>query len=163
MKHLYLIRHAHTEPHGFSTPDFERRLDRQGQKAAKSIAAYLTKHGITFDYVMCSSALRAQQTLEPLRPVVGTDAIEISDDFYNISEDEILYHLRHVDEELRRVLYIGHSPGIALSILKFAKAVPTLITEGVTPGTLAGLQFSIDQWSDLAWGTGEVTDVFRPG
>lgn len=162
MKQVYLLRHAHTEPHGLSTPDIERRLDARGQKAAKVIAAYVKNNEITFDYVMCSSALRAQETLESLRSVIGTDVIEISDDFYNIPEDEILYHLRHVDEMFGSVLYIGHNPGIAFSILKFAKATPVFITEGVTPGTLVGLQFSSDQWMDLEWGTGEVIGVFQP-
>jgi len=162
MKQIYLLRHAHAEPHGLGFSDFDRPLNARGQEEAKTIADYLHKKRVTFDFVMCSAALRAQETLEPLRPIIGTDAIEISENFYNISEEKILNHLRQVSDERHKILYIGHNPGIAFSILKFSKIIPNFLMEGITPGTLTGLQFSLDKWMDLEWGTAEIIDVFQP-
>jgi phosphohistidine phosphatase len=162
MKQIYLLRHAHAESHGLGFSDFDRPLDERGQEEAKVIAEYLRKRAVTFDFVMCSAALRAQETLEPLRPIIGTNAIEISENFYNISEEKILGHLRQISDDRRKVLYIGHNPGIAFSILKFVKVAPHFLTEGVTPGTLTGLQFSFDKWMDLDWGNAEIMDLFQP-
>jgi phosphohistidine phosphatase len=162
MKQLYLLRHAHAEPHTLRFSDFDRSLDERGQEAGKAIATHLSQKAITFDFVMCSAALRAQETLEPLRPILGTSDIEISENFYNIPEEKILDHLRQVSDEKHKILYIGHNPGIAFSILKFAKVTPHFLLEGVTPGTLVGLQFSLDKWMDLEWGSTEITDVFQP-
>lgn len=88
--------------------------------------------------------------------------IEISENFYNIPEDKILDSLRQLDDEKHKVLYIGHNPGIAFSILKFAKVIPPFLMEGVTPGTLTGLQFSLNNWMELDWENGEIIDVFQP-
>ncbi len=162
MKQIYLLRHAHAETHSLGFADFDRPLDERGQEETRAIARHLHSQGMTFDFVMCSAALRAQETLEPLRPIIGTDAIEISESFYNISEDKILDHLKLVSNERQRILYIGHNPGIAFSILKFAKTIPNFLMEGITPGTLTGLQFSLDNWINLEWGEAEIIDVFQP-
>ena len=162
MKKLYLLRHAHAAPHGLSLSDFDRPLDERGREESQAIAHYLETMKITFDFIMCSAALRAQETLEPLRPIIGTKAIEISENFYNISEDKILNHLQQLSDDKDKVLYIGHNPGIAFSILKFAKVIPPFLMEGITPGTLTGIQFSLDHWIDLGWGTAEIIDIFQP-
>lgn len=161
MKTLYLLRHAHAEPRGESFSDFDRPLDERGRQEADAVAAYLQQKKVTFDFIMCSAALRTQETLEPLRPVVGTEAIEISEDFYNSPEDTILKHLRRVSDERERILYIGHNPGIAFAALKFTKVFPSILMEGLTPATLIGYQFPFDHWKDLDWWTGEVTDLFQ--
>lgn len=162
MKHLHLLRHANAEPNGFGFSDFARPLTEQGQKEAKEVGQYLHHNKITFDFVMCSAALRAQETLEPLKPYLGTQVIEISDNFYNISEDRILEYLRLISDEKERVLYIGHNPGIAFAALKLAKAPPPLLMEGVKPATLISLDFSCDHWMELDWGMGNVQDVSIP-
>ena len=162
MKTLYLLRHAHAAPRDLSFSDFDRPLDERGQREAEAVAKHLQEKGVTFDFVMCSAALRTQETLEPLRPVIGTDAIEVSESFYNISEDHILKHLKCVSENKDKVLYIGHNPGIAFAILKFAKIFPDVLLEEIKPATLTGFHFPLDAWKDLEWWIGEIVDVFQP-
>lgn len=162
MKILYLLRHAHAGPRDTSFSDFDRPLDVLGHAEADAVAAYCQSKKITFDYVMCSAALRTLETLEPLRPVIGTEAIEISENFYNSPEDLILKHLQKVSDEWEKVLYIGHNPGIAFTALKLTKVFPEILTMGVTPATLVGFQFPLDHWKDLEWWSGEITDVFQP-
>jgi phosphohistidine phosphatase len=162
MKTFYLLRHAHAEPREQSLSDFDRPLDETGRRQAEAVAGYLKKKKLTFDFVMCSAALRTQETLEPLRPVIGTEAIEISEEFYNSPEDQILKHLKRISDERNRVLYIGHNPGIAFASLKFTKVFPEVLIEGVTPATLIGFQFPLDHWKDLEWWEGKVIDVFQP-
>jgi len=163
MKTLYLLRHAHAVPRELSLSDFDRPLDERGQNEAKAVANYLSEKKITFDFVMCSAALRTQETLEPLRDVIGTDAIEIAETFYNVPEDQIHHHLKHVSDDKDKVLYIGHNPGIAFASLKFVKVFPDfLIEEGIKPATLIGIHFPLDKWADLDWWQGEIMDVFQP-
>ncbi len=162
MKMLFLMRHAHAESREQSLSDFDRPLDERGREEAEMVAKYLQEKKINFDFVMCSAALRTQETLEPLRSVVGTEVIEISEDFYNSPEDLILYHLRHVSDERKKILYIGHNPGIAFAALKFTKVFPEILREGLKPATLIGFRFPLNTWADLEWWKGEVTDVFQP-
>lgn len=162
MKTLYLLRHANAVPRELSLSDFDRPLDEQGQREAGQVANYLREKKIMFDFAMCSAALRTQETLESLRPLINSGSIEISIDFYNIPEDHILKHLKHVPEEKNNVLYIGHNPGVAFTILRLAKALPEVLIEGVTPATLVGFHCSVDKWKNLKWGEGEIIDIFQP-
>jgi phosphohistidine phosphatase len=162
MKTFYLLRHAHAAPSGHTFSDHDRPLEERGRKEAEAMAHVLSEKEITFDFVMCSSALRAQETLEPLRLVIGTPAIDISEDFYNISEDKILDYLRGVSDEKEKVLYIGHNPGLALAILKFAKVFPSFLKESITPGTLVGFHFPFEKWADLEWGAAEMINLLQP-
>ena len=162
MKTLYLLRHAHAELKERSYSDFDRPLDERGQQEAEAVATYIKEKKLTFDFVMCSAALRTRETLEPLRAVVGTEAIEVSESFYNSPEDLILKHLQKISNEWKSVLYIGHNPGIAFTALKFAKTFPDVLMQGVNPATLIGFHFPFDQWVDLDWREGEIMDVFQP-
>ncbi len=162
MKTLYLLRHAHAGSRQTAYADFDRPLDDRGREEAEAVAAYLQEKGISFDFVMCSAALRTQETLEALRPAVGTKDIEISEKFYNIPEDEIRHHISQLPDTIEKALYIGHNPGIAFAILRLAKAFPDFLNQGVDPATLVGFQVSIDKWEELAWGLGTITDLFQP-
>jgi phosphohistidine phosphatase len=162
MKTLYILRHAHSESQDTVLSDFDRPLDEQGREEAEAVAHYLQRTGLQFDFVMCSAALRTQETLELLRPAIGTKSIELSESFYNISEDKILANLKRISDEMNKVLYIGHNPGVAFAILKFATSFPDFLLEGVKPATLVGLQFPIDSWENLDWREGQIWDVFQP-
>jgi len=162
MKTLYLLRHAHAEARPTAYADFDRPLNDRGREEAEAVAAYCQTKGLTFDFVMCSAALRAQETVESLRSIVSTGDIEISEKFYNISEDLILNHLKHLPHTRENVLYIGHNPGLAFAILRLAQSFPNFLREGIAPATLVGFQVSIDNWKDLEWGGGELIDVFHP-
>lgn len=162
MKTLYLLRHAHAEQREGALADFDRPLDERGRSEAESVAAYLKSKKTTFDFVMCSAALRTQETLEPLRSVVGTTDIELSKTFYNIPEGHILECIQNVSDEREKILYIGHNPGVAFAILKFSKTFPTILEGKISPGSLVGFQFPIDQWVGLEWWQGEVKDIFQP-
>lgn len=162
MKTLYLLRHAHAEPRPTAYADFDRPLNERGREEAEAVAAYCQTKGLTFDFVMCSAALRAQETVEALRPMLATGAIEISEKFYNIPEDQILSHLKHLPHNTEKVLYVGHNPGVAFAILRLAQSFPAFLNEGVHPATLVGFQLPVDNWKDLEWGLGELIDVFQP-
>lgn len=161
MKTVFFLRHA-TSPQHTPLSDVDRPLDEQGRGEAKEVAVYFQSNKLTVDLVLCSAALRAQETLEPLRSVLGTDNIEISKDFYNISEDKILQVLQDIPEGISRVLYIGHNPGIAFAILKFSEAFPDFLKQNITPATLVELHFEAEIWKNMGWKQGEIIRVFHP-
>ena len=160
MKTLFLLRHAHAESRGLA--DFDRTLDDRGKGEAKALAVHLQTQKLTFDFVMCSSALRVLETLEPLRSVIGTKEIEISNNFYNASDNDILHNIKRISDEWEKVLYIGHNPGIAFSMLRFSEIFPQSLKEGIHPATLVGFQLPIDKWQNLTWGEGKIIDMFQP-
>jgi phosphohistidine phosphatase len=161
MKTVFFLRHA-TSPHHTPLSDVDRPLDAQGRGEAKEVAAYFQTNKLTVDLVLCSVALRAQETLEPLRSVLGTHNIEVSEGFYNISDNEILEVLQSIPNGISRILYIGHNPGIAFAILKLSDSFPEFLTQGIEPATLVEFQFNIETWKNVGWKKGKVMRVFHP-
>lgn len=162
MKTLYLLRHANAASRQLNFTDYDRPLDEIGDAQANAVAEYIKEKNIIFDYIMCSGALRAQETLEPLRTVLNIEDIETSETFYNISDEQILNALRKVSDLKEKVLFIGHNPGLTFTIIKLAKVFPQVINEGFTPASLIGFQLPVDSWADLDWWQGQVIDVFQP-
>lgn len=162
MKKLYLLRHAHALPRETSLSDYDRPLDDEGRREAGSVAKFIKEKKLSFDLVLCSGALRAQETLEPLRDVIGTEEIYLSDDFYNIPENIILSHIQKISDTINTVLYIGHNPGIAFTALKLATTFDDVLKEGMPSATLIGYELPVDDWKLVDWRRGTVINVFQP-
>jgi len=66
MKSLHLLRHAKSSWKDSGLNDHDRPLNKRGRQTAKMMAAYLRRAKIAPDLVICSTAVRAQQTLDPI-------------------------------------------------------------------------------------------------
>ena len=64
MKTLVLLRHAKSAWDSADLPDIDRPLSPRGQKAAPLMGERLKKAGYVPDLVLCSTAKRAQETLD---------------------------------------------------------------------------------------------------
>jgi hypothetical protein len=78
--------------------DSERRLTPDGERHALEVGDYLRTQGIAVDTVLCSSAVRARQTLEllKLRDQLPPDRIDIADRFYNTGADTLINAVREL-------------------------------------------------------------------
>lgn len=76
---LFLIRHADAVPLGEEgiTDDEQRPLTDKGQKEAKALGKAFKKRGITFDLVLTSPLLRAQQTAELLLKTSDQEKVRV--------------------------------------------------------------------------------------
>jgi phosphohistidine phosphatase len=161
MKTLYLLRHSDAQASG-PGGDHTRDLTAKGHGNAQALAQYWTSQNYSVESVRCSSAVRAMNTFEPLRPVVGTSVIDVSRDYYDIDEDEILRYLRSNPAEHGSVLHIGHNPGIAYTAMGLLKDPPEGMLLGYPPCGLTVITFNVDNWSDINWKSGTCIDFWRP-
>jgi len=63
---IYIMRHGQAEM--MANSDSERALTDMGRSESEKMASSLAKQGISFDAVMVSPYIRAQQTWESVRP-----------------------------------------------------------------------------------------------
>src|SRR6266480_1330486 len=63
MKTLLLLRHAKSSWKDASLADFERPLNGRGKRASDLIGRFLKKKKLDPDLVLCSTAIRARETL----------------------------------------------------------------------------------------------------
>ena len=75
------------------------------------------------ELVLCSPAQRTRETLELVRPALGTTAtVRLEAELYAASAETLLERLRAVPEEVASVMLIGHNPGLQDLALVLASA-----------------------------------------
>ena len=164
MKQLFLLRHAKSSWEDPELADHDRPLAPRGRRAAKLIAEHLRRQGIVPELVLCSSAARTRETLEPIVPALGEDVpVKIEDELYAASEQVLLERVRAVEDGIESLLLIGHNPGVqqlALLLAGGGEKVAALAHKYPT-GALATLELS-GGWRELSAGGAELTDFVTP-
>src|SRR5215831_14982212 len=91
---LYLLRHAKSSWDDPALADHDRPLAPRGRRNGAALAEHVTREGIAPDLVLCSTALRARETLALLLPALGGEAeIQLEDELYGATADELLARL----------------------------------------------------------------------
>jgi phosphohistidine phosphatase len=153
---LLVLRHAKTEDTRPGSKDSERRLTPDGERDALEVGDYLRGQGITIDAVLCSSAARAQQTLELLKlgEQPAPDRVEIADLFYNAGGDTLINAVRELPDDCRVALLVGHAPAapsLVHELTDSASSAPDAVRaiESRFPAAaLAQLEFD-GNWSEI--------------
>ena len=86
MKTLYLLRHAKSSWKDPGLDDLDRPLNKRGRETAKTMAAHLRRAKITFDLVLCSTAVRAKQTLEPIAKAIKPPRVVFESRIYGLGK-----------------------------------------------------------------------------
>lgn len=114
------------------------------------------------DLVLCSPAERARQTWELVAPVLGaTPEVRFDRRLYLASEEELLARVRAAPDGARRVLLVGHNPGLenltGLLVASGPRRKIARLRSKFPTGALAALRFEIPRWPDIAPHSGELT------
>jgi phosphohistidine phosphatase len=114
VRHLiYLLRHAKSSWDEPELLDHERPLAKRGRKAVKLLREHFAESGVAPDLVLCSSAVRAIQTLEGVREGLPPEArVETEAGLYAADAASLLERLRRLPEAIGSVMLVGHNPGI---------------------------------------------------
>jgi phosphohistidine phosphatase len=127
MKSLYLLRHAKSSWKDPALNDHDRPLSKRGRQAAKIMATYLRQSKIAPDLVICSTAVRAQQTLDPI--IQGAKIppkVVLTRELYGGTR-QLWEQLWNLPESAKSVLLIGHNPALhdlALELVRADKPSP---------------------------------------
>ena len=119
------------------------------------------------ELVLCSSAVRAQQTLAPIAAAagIGDDRVSVEPSLYGAGAEEILALLRRIDETIRSVLVVGHNPALqdlAIELAGDDGALLRALEDKFPTGALAVVAFEGASWRDLAPATASVTSLTVP-
>jgi phosphohistidine phosphatase len=161
---VFVLRHAKSSWSDPGIADHDRPLSGRGRRSATAVAASFLADQLQPQLVLCSSAERARQTLAPLRKVLPPDTpILIESGLYLATADALLERLRSLDDGVRRVLLVGHNPG--LQDLVRALAGPTVLgPAGLPTAALVAIRVKAPKWSALGAGTaGTVSVRVHPG
>jgi phosphohistidine phosphatase len=157
---LLVLRHAQTEDVRPGSRDSERRLTPEGERQAREVGDFLRTQHIRIDAVLCSSAVRARQTLELLQlgDLLDPNQVDIADRFYNAGGDTLREAVRVLPEDCQVALIVGHAPGapgLVHDMTDVASSTPEAVgaIESRFPAAaLAQLEFEGD-WSRVESGS----------
>ena len=113
-RRLHLLRHAKSAWDAPGLADHDRPLAPRGWDACAAMAAHLRTQDVAPDLVLCSSALRAQQTLAGIREGLPSDVeVEVDKGLYAAGAPALLERIQQVTDEVASAMLIAHNPGIA--------------------------------------------------
>lgn len=114
MKTLFIIRHAKSDWENPLLSDFDRPLNKRGQKDAPFMGSILAKTHIHPDLVLSSPAVRARMTAIEIAKRIGynTDLIVYNEAFYAADCDTIEVILKSIPSTQQTVFLVGHNPGL---------------------------------------------------
>ncbi len=168
MKTLTVLRHAKS---GWDDPvarDFDRPLNKRGEKAANVIGAWMRRQKMVFDHVIASPAVRVIDTIDQIENSYG----ELGEPtwerrIYLASSASLMDVLRETDNGFDRVLMIGHNPGLEDLILELVPEnkddlLRALVYEKYPTAAVAEITLDIKSWADIEKHVGTLTRYIRP-
>ena len=159
MKNLYLIRHAKSDWSNENKSDFDRGLNKRGEKAIPTMANALKKKKIMPDLILSSSAKRAKLTAKGLAQKIGySGEIKYINALYMAEPETIQEHIKDLNDKYDTVFVVGHNPETTelsnMIIDTYIDNVPTL--------GIVAFNFSIDHWKSFKFDKGKMQFFIYP-
>jgi phosphohistidine phosphatase len=157
VRQLFVLRHAKSSWGDPALSDHDRPLASRGRNASKLLAGHLRRERIEPELVLCSSALRARETLELVDPA-GERVIE--PELYTATPGSLIERLKQVTEQVASVMVIGHNPTLQRLVLTLVGG-DDRVEHRFPAAALATLELDCP-WSELGPGRAKLTALVRP-
>jgi phosphohistidine phosphatase len=154
MKTLDLLRHAKSDWSDTSLTDHDRPLNKRGKGARKLVAAHVADWSV--DLVVCSTARRARQTAKPVIAALGC-RVDYESLIYLASFEDLFKVVHAFSEDDGRVMLVGHNPSLEEFTERLCGWSPTYPT-----AALGTISLSVEKWSEVALGSGTLSEFFTP-
>lgn len=140
------MRHAKAASEGPGESDFERRLTVDGIQSAADTATMILNRGLRIDRVIASSASRTRQTADLIIEGTGFPSARLDLDELYLAPAKTFEAAvcERTFEDESSVMIVGHNPGIAGLICRWADRILPVPTS-----TVAVFESSADTWQNV--------------
>jgi len=159
MKTVLLLRHAKSSWDHPELSDRDRPLNKRGKRQAPEMGKLIYAENLTPDLILSSIARRACKTAEAVAKNCGYDGeIEHREDFYPGGPADYLRVLSELPDGVRRVMVVGHNPGLEELLRVLVGEVRSFPT-----AALAQVDLPLESWQELTAATrGKLVRILRP-
>ena len=168
MKTLGLFRHAKSDWHDPRARDFDRPLNLRGEKGAALMGRHIADHGVRWDRIVASPAIRVAETVELAAKSVGRN-LQVNWDrrIYLASSATLLDLVKDLPDSLGAVMLVGHNPGLEDLIFDLvpddgSSPLRDIVEEKFPTASYAVLECAVDTWHDLCGNRARLTHLSRP-
>jgi len=164
---LSLLRHAEASSADPKLADHERPLTPRGRIEASRMGAWIAAAALRPDYVLCSEAARARDTLALILAKAdgAPPAVSYDPALYLASSAKLLQRIRAA-EVVPHLLLIAHNPGLhslALGLIRSGPRNDTMALAAEFPSAgFAIIDFDVASWSELGPATGHLRVFMSP-
>jgi len=158
MNTLTLIRHAKSSWSDASLDDFERPLNKRGERdlpaMARRVRDFYVERGLAPDQLLTSAAVRALTTAEALAATMKLDReqLVVIPELYAASSQALLALLQQQSDHWQHLMLVGHNPGLeSLGYTLTHERLPKFPTAAVLH-----IRLGISRWRELAEACGSV-------
>jgi phosphohistidine phosphatase len=153
MKRLTLVRHSKSDWSLPGQQDWDRALNKRGQRDAPEMARRLRARKLKPDAILSSPAVRAlaTATIMARELKIAPSIVRQDERLYLAGPADMLTVIRELGGNARHLMVFGHNPGITefANRLSAGDRIDNMPTSAVFTAT-----FAIDDWSELDWASG---------
>jgi phosphohistidine phosphatase len=154
MKRLTLVRHSKSDWSLPGQQDWDRALNKRGQRDAPEMARRLRARKLKPDAILSSPAVRAlaTATIMARELKIAPSIVRQDERLYLAGPADMLTVIRELGGNARHLMVFGHNPGITefANRLSAGDRIDNMPTSAVFTAT-----FAIADWSELDWGNGQ--------
>lgn len=156
---LLVLRHAKSSHADDSLPDHDRPLTERGRRAAPRMGQLLAEAALVPDAILSSTSQRTHETAELFADACAFPGrIQFDERLYLASADLICRVVSRHGGKAKRLMVVGHNPGLEELILRLTgqrEAMPT--------AALAQIDLPIESWREIASPVrGTLVHLWRP-
>lgn len=107
---LAVVRHAKSD-WSQDLPDDRRPLNLRGRDTLKALKKLLAETFGPIELALCSTAVRARETLE--LSGLKADTVRYEERIYAATHEQLAGVLEEVPDEVAKVMLVGHNPGLS--------------------------------------------------
>lgn len=146
-RRITLIRHAKSSWTNPDLDDFDRPLNKRGERDAPVMGQRLSSRGARPSLIMTSPALRAKTTALIIAREIGypREFLQRETELYLADPDTIIAIVAGQDDGFQDIMLVGHNPGLTqLSNRLTGAGIDNVPTCGIVSVTL-----DVPGWADL--------------
>lgn len=168
MKILGLFRHAKSDWQDPRARDFDRPLNARGRKGAAIMGKHVRDHGVRWERMLSSPAIRCAETIEIACQAAGQPvAVQWDRRIYLASSVTLADLLREQSGDPASILMVGHNPGLEDLIFDLvpddgSSPLRDVVEEKFPTASFAVLELDIDSWADLKDRCAKLVHLTRP-
>ncbi len=153
------MRHAKSSWKQPELTDRDRPLNKRGEKDAPKMGKLLKHEELKPERIVSSTAVRARKTAEAVAEKTGyKDEIVYLDTLYMAEPIGIVEILKTIPGDIKRVLVVGHNPGMEGLAQILSRKVVSLPTAAI-----AWIKLPIETWEQLDMSIeGKLKKLWRP-
>lgn len=150
MKNLILVRHAKSS-WDYNLSDINRPLEKRGVSDAQSVSMEFKKQTVHFEKVFSSPANRALTTCKIFLNAldISENSLIIKEQLYDFSGEKVVDFIGSIDDNLNSIMIFGHNYAFTSITNRFG----SIFIDNLPTSGLVWLQFEIDKWTDIKYGT----------